>query len=335
MLGKIPQVKLKHYAFRNNGNTTFSDVSNDWGLTTASFANGAAYADLDNDGKLDLVINNINDEPFVYRNISSGSTGWLAIKLVGGSLNRNGLGAWIAVYYDGKQQVYEQTPYRGYLSTMSVDPHFGLGTTTRIDSLVVKWPDGKKQALTNLKPNQQITVTHGAANKSYQWEQNSVAGRAWFRPENDPAKIHYEDSQRDFIDFNIQKLLPHKLSEYGPAMAAGDVNGDGLDDIFIGGDGPNPTILLEQQRDGTFVNRNVLPGQEKKNRDDLGLLLFDADGDGDLDLYIAAGGYSAHPNDPSFEDRLYINDGKGNFTPDTLALPRNFTSKSCVRGDRL
>ena len=331
VLNKIPQVKLKHYAFQNKGNASFSDVSDSWGLITPSFANGAAYADLDNDGNLDLVINNINDEAFIYRNNSGKTLNYLTIKLIGDSLNRNGLGTIIDLYYEGKRQVYEQTPYRGYLSTMQADPHFGLGTTSGIDSMVVKWPDGKKQVFPNVPANQRITVSYATANRSSKRDNRAIAGHPWFKPIEDTARINYRHKQADYIDFNIQKLLPHKFSEHGPAMAVGDVNGDGLDDIFIGGTGSNPTTLLLQQKDGTFINRNILPGQNKKDWDDMGLLLFDADKDGDLDLYIATGGYRNAPNSPAYTDKLYLNDGKGNFTLDTTALPVNLTSKSCVR----
>ena len=331
VLSKIPQVKLKHYVFQNKGDATFTDVTDNWGLTTSSFANGAAYADLDNDGKLDLVINNINDEAFVYRNNSPDTSSYLSVKLIGDSLNRNGLGTWIEIYYDGKRQVYEETPYRGYLSTMQMDAHFGLGKTSRIDSMIVKWPDGKKQVFLNVAANQRMTVSYKTAKESYNWKNPPMPGYPWFQPITDSGRIHYEHKKTDFIDFSIQKLLPHKFSDYGPAMAVGDVNNDGLDDIFIGGSGSNPTTLLLQQKDGTFINKNILPGQDKKNWDDMGLVLFDADNDGDLDLYIATGGYENAPNGPGYEDKLYLNDGKGNFKLNTTTLPRNFTSKSCVR----
>ncbi len=192
----------------------------------------------------------------------------------------------------------EETPYRGYLSTMPMDAHFGLGKISRIDSMVVKWPDGKKQVFLNVAANQRMTVSYKTAKELYNWKNPPAPNHPWFQPITDSARIHYQHKKKDFIDFSIQKLLPHKFSEYGPAMAVGDVNNDGLDDIFIGGSGSNPTTLLLQQKDGTFINKNILPGQNKKNWDDMGLVLFDADNDGDLDLFIATGGYENAPNGP-------------------------------------
>jgi hypothetical protein len=333
VLNKIPQDKLYHYAFHNKGNASFSDVSSNWGLTQPSFSNGAAYADLDNDGDLDLIVNNINDEAFIYRNTSSESaaSNYLTIKLKGDSLNRNGLGAWIGLYYGGKQQVYEQTPYRGYLSTIQIEPHFGLGAVSRVDSVVIKWPDQKKQVFLNVAANEVITADHENAKEIYTWAQPAVAKGAWFESITDSAKMYYQHAQTDFIDFTVQKLLPHKLSAYGPALAVGDVNNDGLDDLFVGGSISHTTTLLLQQKNGSFINRNVLPGQNAKDWQDMGLTLFDADNDGDLDLYVVSGGYENRPNSPAYQDKLYLNDGKGNFTLDSLALPLNFTSKSCVR----
>ncbi|HLA58254.1 MAG TPA: VCBS repeat-containing protein, partial [Puia sp.] len=173
-------------------------------------------------------------------------------------------------------------------------------------------------------------INYKTAKELYNWKNPSTASPL-FEPITDSARIHYQHKKTDFIDFSIQKLLPHKFSDYGPAMAVGDVNNDSLDDIFIGGSGANPTTLLLQQKDGTFINKNILPGQNKKNWDDMGLVLFDADNDGDLDLYIATGGYQNTPNSPGYEDKLYLNDGQGNFTLNTTTLPRNFASKSCVR----
>ncbi len=337
-LSQIPQVKLHNYAFQNNGNLTFNNVTTNWGLTTPSFSNGSAYADLDNDGDMDMIVNNINDEAFVYENTSrddkENSSNYLSVKLIGDALlNRNGLGAWIELYYQGKQQTYEQTPYRGYLSSVQIEPHFGLGNISKIDSLVVKWPNGKKQVLTQVKANQTIAVDIRNANQNYSWSTPVFAGNTLFTDVTSSLNIHYKDSAKDFIDFNIQKLLPHKFTEYGPAVAVGDVNGDGLDDMVVGGAASFSAAILLQQSSGAFIQKPLLPGAIKQTKpwQDEGILLFDADGDGDLDIYIASGGYQSSPNSANYQDKLYINDGKGNFTNNAAALPLNFTSKSCVR----
>jgi hypothetical protein len=337
-LAQIPTVKIHNYAFRNNGNLTFTNETNSWGLQAPSFSNGAAYVDLDNDGDLDMVINNINDPASIYENTSMNrkekKPGYLAVKLNGDSSNLNGLGAWIELYYGhGHHQAYEQTPYRGYLSTMPIEPHFGLGDISVVDSLIIKWPDGQMQILKNVKANQTIAVNKKNALESYSWAQPNTSGNATFEEINDSLNIHFIHQQKDYVDFYKQRTLPHKFSEYGPALAVGDIDGNGLDDMICGGSFSTGAQIFLQQSNGKFIQKSLLNGKDtlNKNRQDEGILLFDADGDGDLDLYIASGGFEAKSMTASYQDKLYLNDGKGNFTEDTTALPQNLTSKFCVR----
>ncbi len=301
-LAQIPTVKLHNYAFHNNGNLTFSDVSEGWGLTTPTFSNGAAYADLDNDGDMDMIVNNINDEASVYENTSinveESFPHYLAIKLKGDSLNINGLGTIIELHYGNNQQVYDQSPYRGYLSTMQIEPHFGLGNVKRVDSVVIKWQDGKEQIIKNVIVDQTLLVNKKDAKENYKWPLPVIDSNALFKDVTASVKVNYIDRDSDFIDFNVQKTLPHKLSEYGPALAIGDVDGNGLDDIICGGSYYRSTVIFLQQHDGTFVKKSLLKGKDtlNKNATDESVLLFDADGDGDLDMYISSGGYQGARN---------------------------------------
>ncbi len=338
-LAQIPQVKIHNYGYHNNGNTTFSNETDNWGLATPTFSNGAVYADLDNDGDMDLIINNIDDEASVYENTlinkkQNNNDHYLSVKLIGDSLNRNGLGSWIELHYGNKQQVIEENPYRGYLSSDQLEPHFGLGNISNVDSIVVKWQNGKMQVIKNVPSNKTISINIKDADQFYNWSQPVFASNTLFKDITDSTGMHFIHQQQDFIDFNIQKLLPHKFSEYGPALAVGDVNKDGLDDIIVGGNTLHSATILLQQHNGTFIQKLLTPqslAHSKGSALDMGVTVFDVDGDGDLDIYIAGGGYEDQSESEAYQDRLYINDGKGNFSLDFTALPKNFTSKSCIR----
>lgn len=337
LLSQIPEVKLTNYAFKNNGDLGFSDVSLRWGITTPSFSNGAAYADLDNDGDMDYVVNNINDEASLFENHArddKAANHFIKINFSGAALNINGIGAWVEIHYDhGKQQVYEHTPYRGYLSSVEAGAHFGLGNMSLIDSMIIQWPDGKMQVMKDIAADQVITVSHKNANEMYVHTQLPLTANTLFKDVTAAITGGIENKDDDFIDFNIQKLLPHKLSSYGPALSAADINNDGLDDIVMGGAYGYSAQILTQNTFGQFAVRELTQGADRQTKtwEDMGILLFDADSDGDEDMYIAAGSYESDPNTNHYQDRLYVNDGKGNFRFDSLALPQNFTSKSCVR----
>jgi hypothetical protein len=338
LLKKIPVIKLANFGFKNKDGIDFEDVSAAWGLTKPSFSNGAAYVDLDNDGDMDMVINNINDEAFIYKNTlregNDTTAHFIQIKFKGGSQNIDGIGAIVDIYYNnGKHQTYENMPYRGYLSSDQNIAHFGLGRVTILDSVVLHWPGNKKQTLINVKADQVLKVNIDAASEVDFLAAPKLSSQPLFKEITQKAGINYNYRDVDFIDFNVQTTLPHKLSQYCPALAVGDIDGNGLDDIAIGGNTISPTVLLLQQKNGQFIRKDlqVKDSSNAIKYKDEGMLLFDANGDGKPDLYIASGGYKFGSNSPEYQDRLYINNGNVNFTLATDALPVNHTSKLCVR----
>jgi hypothetical protein len=337
---QIPQIKIPNYVFKNDGNLQFEDMSSSWGLNEPSFSNGAIYVDLDNDGDLDYVVNNINEEAFLYenrlitRNQRNVDAGFLDIQFVGEDKNVHGLGAIAAIYYGhGRMQLYENSPYRGYLSTTEAKAHFGLGSFPSVDSVVIEWPNRKRQVLYHVAANQVLQVNIKDAPGSADLNTAPTNDHALFTDVTSSTGIRYVQQESDYIDFDVERLLPHKLSQYGPGLAVADVDGNGLDDIFIAGSQECPARFLMQQRDGTFIGKElpmpVLINMPKYQN--MGVLLFDADGDGKPDLYCANGGNRYAANTGSYQDLFYINDGKGNFRADTTALPMNHASKSCVK----
>lgn len=317
-------IKVKNYLFKNNGDLRFENVTDAWGFLEESFSNGAAIADLDNDGDLDLVINNIDDEAFVYKNNSSGVNNYLRLKLEGPASNSDGIGARVTVFADGGIQYFENKVIRGYLSSNEPVVHFGLGKTPKVDSVRVVWPDGKINLLSNQSANQVLTVKHTEATiRKTQKQYQQLLAEATNQLVREPF-VHRENQ---FNEYKEQILLPHMFSRSGPFIAKGDVNGDGAVDFYIGG-AAGQAGKLYLQNSGNFVPKDVPAFESDRAFEDMGTLFFDADGDGDLDLYVVSGGSEFPHGSKQYADRLYVNDGKGNFA-DSRKIA-TISSGSCV-----
>jgi hypothetical protein len=331
LLKRMPQIALANYAYRNNGDLTFTNMAEAWGLATPAFSNGAVYVDLDNSGALDLVVNNINAPASIYRNRARDVNGqhYLQVRLQGTGANTQGVGAKVVIEHGGVTQMLEQMPTRGFQS--SVDPrlHFGLGSSTTIDSLTVIWPDRRHQVLTNVAVDRAITLVQDQAAKSSAPAEPSAV-HALFSDVTTQTGIDFKHRENDFLDYNREPLMPHLLSTQGPALAVGDVNGDSLDDLYVGGAKWQPGRLFVQQKDGTFRPSNDRALAADSLPEDVDAAFFDADGDGDQDLYVVSGGNEFWGDDNALQDRLYVNDGKGGFHRDKDAIPRMTESGSSV-----
>lgn len=334
-LAAMGSVPLRNYFFHNQGDLTFKNISETVGIEGPTISNGAAYADLDNDGDLDLVINNINQEAAIYENKLMDDTKklpenhYLTVRLVGEVPNLQGIGTQLYVYTDGKQQMVEQYPVRGYLSSVGERLHIGLRKYRQIDSLVVVWPDSRLQCLQNVKANQVLTLRQKEAHEMYQ--PAPAPDSLLFTEVTHEQNIDFVHKEPFFNDYNFQRLLPQKYSQLGPFISTGDVNGDSLTDFFIGGAYRQSGQVWLQQGGGTFKGKALT--ENLKLEEDMESLLLDADGDQDLDLLITSGSSEFPVNSQYYRPRLYLNDGNAHFTLDTTAIPSNITtSAQCVAG---
>ena len=326
LISMIPSFKSRNMAFQNNGNLQFSDVGKDWGLEETSFSNGAAYADFDNDGDLDWVVNNINDSAFLYKNNAielHPDHHYLQVKLEGNDKNINAIGATVIAELDNQQLFHENSPYRGYISTHSKTIHFGLGNVETIPTLRIIWQDGQETQLKNVATNQVLTVKYKESQKV---PSKGLSASASLFQRDSTLKLTHIDY--DFIDFNIQPLLLHKLSQYGPSISVGDINQDGTEDLYIGGAAMTNGYFVIQNPDGS-TQIDTFKGNPQR-AEQLGTLLFDADADGDNDLFIVNGSYEFGQEDTILFDRFFENQN-GKFVYRQKALPHYFNSGSCVK----
>ena len=332
IIDEIPSEKVPNYAFQNNGDLTFTNQSELWGLGIPSFSNGAAYGDLDNDGDLDLVVNNVNMPSFVYRNETQRNpeTNFLIVGLKGIEKNTGAIGAGVTLYYDGKMNYQENIPMRGFKSTVDNRLHFGLGASKGIDSLIVNWSDGKCSVIYDVEVNQFLVLDEKKLPGKYIQVQEKQTSPV-FQKTDQIKGLDFIHKENDFVDFERDKLIFQMFSNEGSKMAVSDVNGDNRDDIYICGSKGSPGALFVQKENASFKKINVPIFEVDSISEDTDCAFFDADNDGDLDLYVTSGGNEFPQSSSALRDRMYINNGKGIFTKSAQMLPvAKYESSSCV-----
>jgi enediyne biosynthesis protein E4 len=324
-LASLEHVKLQNYFYLNNKDLRFLHDSDSAGFQHRSMSNGAAWADLDNDGDLDLVVNNINEEAFIYVNNTNRKQHYLQIEFKGDENNRRCFGAVVNLYINDEVQVQEQSPVRGYLSSVDTKMTFGLGNNTKVDEIEIVLPDGTSFTYNDIKADTLLIIERPEevlATDTTRYTENIFSDIS--------GQFPYVHKETEFNDFGLQRLLPQKFSQLGPFVTTGDINGDGLEDFFVGGGFNSTGKFFIQQKNGRFISRNLT--DSVKMQEDQDCLLFDADGDKDLDLVVTSGDVRYEENSPWNAPRLYQNDGKGNFTVHRNAFPDTVkTIAGCIK----
>ena len=322
MIAEMPTAKLQNYLFHNQGDLTFKQVNQAGSMTELTHSNGAAYADFDNDGDLDLVINNLDARAILYQN-QTNKQNYINIKLAGPKTNRLGIGAIVSITYADTIQVKKLALSRGYLSSVAPVLHFGLRNTKLIETLSVHWTDGKTTTLEQIEANKTVTIEYG----NFQTQQTiKPTTLPLFEDITTVTDIKFQHQENNYNDFEKEVLLPHKLSEHGPYISVADVNGDKLDDFFVGGSVGYSGKLFIQTQQQKFIESPSQPWKNQAESEDLGSLFFDFDNDGDLDLYVVSGGNEFKLDSLLYRDRIYQNNGLGQFTKTESILPDIITS---------